>query len=837
MSRNYSIDNTNIRDCVRNGYTQHVALVFPGTPFDIISDEYVAVEGGFTLNEYLNQDDDIVPGNVKSYVFSSTLLNHDSSLSGFDFARDFMLMVGIEKNNGTDISSSFGSGNTDKPKRLMLNNIGVLLKNDSVTFRTSGGDNYGYLLTNCRHMFAVRGAETTATYYLFIVFDDNGTRYIGNTYRIDPGDGNISQVNSVRTTHIPISDGMFARLEALAYNNVCEVWDFYTKYNTICQRFVYDGGTKTIRHDILFEHMCVLTGKPPRKTLGKIITFDAVGLSDRLNQSADSYADTVFTTSKTMKTIKAELLTAAGLNAENTSYTPENSIYYSSNPFAGMHGYTYHDFLLQIGQALGRNLIESKRHVINVVENNIPVGISIFCTFFFRNPLFIEPSYNTLRKTDYYTYDADEYKVNAVDLVVSRQTDDDVGIQYPDSPAGSNAYIVVNNQMLNDSDASIVKSRLSYLYASLTASSSYNYYPISIDMPSWLYFEPGDAIRLPLDDGVEIRIPILNMATIWNGGADCTIECTGNRVRNQYDQKEFKKTLKEGSKVHELIVDIDRVYSSIMNTLTTDYSTTSQTANQIALYVGNHAYEIVSGIDINSSGVTITGSKYISLDTSGYINLANVALINKFGMRLKVTEDPYYMRIGATGSLGTNEVLNIGYESLNGYPSFTMRTKRNPSAYEACLNIFSTPGSSGQNYDLITIAPYEYGQLGTSNRQWTGGKSWSLIYGNTINYITLEQGSSRDIKHDIEIMPDMGSIIDSLVPVTFVYNSDQTERKRYGLIHEDTYAVFPDICSGTDYSEADQKSINYVELVPILLKEIQSLRRRVNELEQKNEQN
>jgi hypothetical protein len=49
----------------------------------------------------------------------------------------------------------------------------------------------------------------------------------------------------------------------------------------------------------------------------------------------------------------------------------------------------------------------------------------------------------------------------------------------------------------------------------------------------------------------------------------------------------------------------------------TSYSTTSQTNDAIALYVGNNAYQIQSGIAIDAYGIDVTGSKYVKIRSGG----------------------------------------------------------------------------------------------------------------------------------------------------------------------------------------------------------------------------
>ena len=84
----------------------------------------------------------------------------------------------------------------------------------------------------------------------------------------------------------------------------------------------------------------------------------------------------------------------------------------------------------------------------------------------------------------------------------------------------------------------------------------------------------------------------------------------------------------------------------------------------------------------------------------------------------------------------------------------------------------------------------------------------------------------------------MGELLDALKPVSFKYNykhaQDQT---RYGLILEDAVRVLPVICTVPDYEEGSDEyvseaTISYNDLIAPMLKEIQSLRRRVAALEQ-----
>lgn len=108
-------------------------------------------------------------------------------------------------------------------------------------------------------------------------------------------------------------------------------------------------------------------------------------------------------------------------------------------------------------------------------------------------------------------------------------------------------------------------------------------------------------------------------------------------------------------------------------------------------------------------------------------------------------------------------------------------------------------------------------------------KNVEEAYIKNVYYNSLIQNSSREIKHDIHDLPSMGDKIDSLRPVTFVYDNDSEENKRMGLIYEETIETMPEICT----QDESNKAINYVELIPALIKEIQELRARVKQLEER----
>lgn len=154
------------------------------------------------------------------------------------------------------------------------------------------------------------------------------------------------------------------------------------------------------------------------------------------------------------------------------------------------------------------------------------------------------------------------------------------------------------------------------------------------------------------------------------------------------------------------------------------------------------------------------------------------------------------------------------------------------SAYDSYANI----SSSTFDYEDVCMFPLEggsswdtaYGNLGTTYHRWD--VSWVRV----AHFWTNPESSSRAEKHDIKPMADYGGVIDQLEPVSFVYNNDESGETRYGLIYEDTLPILPDICytpSDGELAKGEKVGIDYTRLVPFLLNEVKSLRKRVKELE------
>lgn len=96
---------------------------------------------------------------------------------------------------------------------------------------------------------------------------------------------------------------------------------------------------------------------------------------------------------------------------------------------------------------------------------------------------------------------------------------------------------------------------------------------------------------------------------------------------------------------------------------------------------------------------------------------------------------------------------------------------------------------------------------------------------------TTSYNTSSDarLKHDIVDAPEASSLIDAIKVRSFKWNADNSEQ-RYGMVAQELLEVAPEAVS-VPADEDEMMGVDYSKLVPMMLKEIQSLRARVAQLE------
>ena len=99
----------------------------------------------------------------------------------------------------------------------------------------------------------------------------------------------------------------------------------------------------------------------------------------------------------------------------------------------------------------------------------------------------------------------------------------------------------------------------------------------------------------------------------------------------------------------------------------------------------------------------------------------------------------------------------------------------------------------------------------------------------TLNSVALTSLSDERVKNNIVDAPSASDDIDAIQVRSFDWKSDGSHQK-YGMVAQELLEVAPEAVSAPEDPE-EMMGVDYSKLVPMMLKEIQSLRARVAQLE------
>lgn len=209
-----------------------------------------------------------------------------------------------------------------------------------------------------------------------------------------------------------------------------------------------------------------------------------------------------------------------------------------------------------------------------------------------------------------------DFTVTAIDKVQVKQSDNDVGVIYPDNATGTNALVVSGNKLLvTDSDATL-RPYVKNLYDRLN---NMVYVPCSnIQTPETIQIRAGDIVTVT--DGK--REFVTWITSVKHSGNKCTFESVGSIVRNtttavnnaKYNSKQ--KILEISATVDGLNVKAEQTTKDI-NGLSTQYTELKQTFDSFELTAvteGNVRSKFAldpSSVTIESGTITFKGDTLV----------------------------------------------------------------------------------------------------------------------------------------------------------------------------------------------------------------------------------
>jgi hypothetical protein len=239
---------------------------------------------------------------------------------------------------------------------------------------------------------------------------------------------------------------------------------------------------------------------------------------------------------------------------------------------------------------------------------------------------------------------------------------------------------------------------------------------------------------------------------------------------------------------------------------------------------------------------TAIGQNALLANTQGNFNTAigNVALRNNTQGRLNTSigsEASFTNESGVANTAIGNSALyynksgseNTAIGFLAG-SNFNGGTTANYNTFLGAYTDFDIPSN---NYFYSTAVGYA-AQITKSNEIVLGRSSETVrIPGNmTVSgNLTATTYTSSDyrIKENVKTLDD-NYVVDMLNPVTYI--NTKTNKQDIGLIAHEVQEVFPELVKGMKDDE-ELQSVNYVGLIPILIKEIQDLKEKYRILEEK----
>ena len=443
-----------------------------------------------------------------------------------------------------------------------------------------------------------------------------------------------------------------------------------------------------------------------------------------------------------------------------------------------------------------------------------------------------EYTWEELENTTWADFESTEDQF-CIKSVCVKQTEDDIGVYYPRA-SNLNTYIIVDNPFLIANNQAEIYDYIAPIYTRLNSFGGY--IPVRLTAIGCAIIEAGDIINITADEDI-VRMPIFCKTMVWNGSLKDTLEATGENMGDALPSSVSRK-LSEGGRYHRWKNTVDELYSELYDPVTGDVSVLQQTANALGLSAsgidiqGGKYVNISSGADLNIQGgdVNIYSGGNLRINSGGALDVdSNNFKISSSEKTLetgawKLSEDGLKGTIIDGGYEKKFEIKLTGQSPTKQYQIAVRNAANGSGSSDVALNIIHGIRNSKDSLYLSPEPSSGLHMIGTETERWDTG------YIDNVHYKYLWNESSRNVKHDIKPMKPVGEMLDRLKPVTFIYDADKNEKKRCGLIYEDTVEILPEICT----EDESNKAVNYVELVPILLKEVIDLRARVKALEERN---
>ena len=621
--------------------------------------------------------------------------------------------------------------------------------------------------------------------------------------------------------------------------------------------------------------------KPKNVTSANVIGFTAYDRMVLFDVLCDDYVSSI-TYPATLKNIYDGLCAFVGVQNVAGDELPDIMNRTFTTAPADISGYTCRDILKWIAEACGCYATINEAGKVQMVWFTDNTGHIVTGDEEYSVESADVNGGMTWDEADTYTWDElDQFTWNdvcgyqeeyAIDRIIVHQLDSDVDILYPQGLTAGNAYMISDNPFLSIGSGTDLNNYVVPLYDRLQLFGGYM--PVSLHCIGNWCVEAGDVITIDVQENT-ITFPIFVKTMLWNGAINDKYETTGNKVRDVYIDT-FQKQKVLNNKEIRLFVE-GNFYGIKSGIVINDVG---------VIITGGKSVRIESGgvFEVDSNNFKISSSEKSMIAGNWMFDNNGLRLDNQNGDIFEIKNIENAEDDALVGLYFNKEDQTVQPRQKKGIAELkVLRRSLDDSSIISTTSIIAQYFQYGL-HNLLDISPYPNAanlgclypferirtkilESGANNTlqftlnyngmsaddaffmQRSGSKIYLYCSGNNMAYLgsdssitrpfaevranylygTLIQNSSYDVKHDIKNLGEYGDKIDALNPVTFIYDDDADEKMHLGLIYEEVIKVMPEICTQAE----NDKGINLVELIPVLLKETQELRKRVKTLEER----
>ena len=277
----------------------------------------------------------------------------------------------------------------------------------------------------------------------------------------------------------------------------------------------------------------------------------------------------------------------------------------------------------------------------------------------------------------------------------------------------------------------------------------------------------------------------------------------------------------------------------------------SSTNHPVAFYQnGSERMRIDASGNVGINQSSPTRKLHVTSAGSGVVATFGDSLANNTIEVTRTTTNASYIGLSATSAVG----------GIIAGPTFTFSTSnsgggsvtermRLDSSGNLLVNTTSQSGqvtvdNGGNNtgvYVLQSSSSINHTGISVKSSYVTGGQTGTMVrfiqtsdatvgtISSTITSTAYNTSSDQRLKNNIVDAPSASDDIDAIQVRSFDWKADGSHQK-YGMVAQELQSVAPEAVS-EGATEEDMMGVDYSKLVPMLVKEIQSLRARVAELE------